>query len=239
MRHDALGADPLDRLRRRGGLGHAPRRTLADAEDLAVDPDLDAERLLVVRAGRVQQAILRSLTGAPLRVLLQPALGALQAEERRLQRELRRGEPDQPVPDEVVAEVQVEGAGQRLERRCEQRRSPPAAALGFAFAKQEVRAEVDAAGEARKAGGRDDRRTARGERAFIVVGMPRVQGLGDGEVHDGIAQELESLVVPAGGLGMLVEPTGMDECLLQQVKVPDREAEPLRDGLSPSHRRRG
>ena len=39
-----------DRLGGRGGLGGPARRALADAQQLAVDPDLDPERLLVVRA---------------------------------------------------------------------------------------------------------------------------------------------------------------------------------------------
>ena len=85
----AFGADALDRLGGRRRLGHPPRRPLADAEHLAVDPDLDPERLLVVRAGRVDEPVVGPLAGSPLGVFLQPALGALEREDRRLQRRAR------------------------------------------------------------------------------------------------------------------------------------------------------
>ena len=67
-------------------------------------------------------------------------------------------------------------------------------------------AEVDPAGETGKARGRDDRRAARRQVALVVVGMARVEGLGDGEVDHGVAEELEPLVVAGRGVGVLVEP---------------------------------
>ena len=47
----------------RRGLGAPARRPLADAEDLAVDPDLDPELLLVVGPGRLEQPVLGPLAG--------------------------------------------------------------------------------------------------------------------------------------------------------------------------------
>ena len=77
---------------RRRRLGDPARRALADAEHLAVDPDLDPERLLVVGAGRVDAAGTPAARRSSLGVFLQPALGALERAIGRLQRELGRGQ---------------------------------------------------------------------------------------------------------------------------------------------------
>ena len=58
----AFGADALDRLGGSTRLGSAPGRTLADAEQLPVDPDFDPERLLVVRTGRLDEPVVGPLT---------------------------------------------------------------------------------------------------------------------------------------------------------------------------------
>ena len=50
-------AQLVDRLGGSGGLGGAPRWALADAHQLAVDPDLDPERAFMVRARRVDQPV--------------------------------------------------------------------------------------------------------------------------------------------------------------------------------------
>ena len=65
--------------------------------------------------------------------------------------------------------------------------------------------------------------------------MARVERLGDGQVDDGVAEELEALVVAARRVAVLVEPAGVDERLLEQVQVADREAEPRREGLGGAH----
>ena len=66
--------------------------------------------------------------------------------------------------------------------------------------------ELDPAGEPRQAGRRDDRRTACLQGAFVVLGVAGVQRLGDGQVHDRIAEELEPLVVSGSGVWMLMQP---------------------------------
>ena len=79
------------------------------------------------------------------------------------------------------------------------------------------------------------RRAARGQRPLVVVGVSRVQGAGDGQVHDRVPEVLEALVVTGRLVGMLVQPARMDERLLEQVEVADREAQTVGDGLSGSH----
>ena len=55
--------------------------------------------------------------------------------------------------------------------------------------------------------------------------MAGVQRLGDGQVDHGVTEELEALVVAERGVAVLVVPARVDERLLEQVEVADREAE--------------
>ena len=71
--------------------------------------------------------------------------------------------------------------------------------------------------------------------ALVVVRVAGVQRLGDGQVDDGVTEELEAFVVAARGVPVLVEPARMDERLLEQVQVPDRQADPRREGLGGTH----
>ena len=91
--------DLLHRLRRGGRLCDPPRRPLADAQPLPVDPDLDAERLLVVGPGRVHEPVRRPVAGMSLGVLLEPALGTLERDDRRFGDQLGRRQAHDPVTD--------------------------------------------------------------------------------------------------------------------------------------------
>src|SRR5207237_5024633 len=96
--------------------------------------------------------------------------------------------------------------------------------------------ELEAGGEPAEASRRDDRGAARRELALIVVRVSLEDGAGDGEADDGVAEELQPLVVSARGLRMLVEVAAVDERLLEQVEVANREPEALREGGRPAHR---
>jgi hypothetical protein len=63
-------------------------------------------------------------------------------------------------------------------------------------------------------------------------------GLGDGQADDDVAEELEPLVVAAGLVRVLVEPAAVDERLLDEAEIPDREAEAFGDGGCGTHRSR-
>ena len=222
--------DALDRLGRRGGLGDPTRRALADAEQLAVDPDLDAEGLLVVgpamppRAGSRVAHPMRRCVYSCRRVfgLLSERTGGSSGQLRLGERRCSQSRTG------VVAEVEVERAGQAPRTR----RPAGTAGDGRCAATRPRRGggppEVDAAGEAGETGGRDDRRASGGQGALVIVGMAGVQGLGDGQVDDSVAEELEPFVVSASCIGVLVQPAGVDEGLFEEVEVPDREAEAAR-----------
>ena len=189
----------------------------------------------MVRPGRIEESIRRPSTAAALGELLEAALGALERPDRGLGRELRISQPDQPVADGIEAEVEIERARHRLEGGCEERRTTATTALRLTLAERQRLPEIEAGGEPGKTGGRDDGGASGAQIALIVVGMTGVERLGDGEVDHGVSEELEPFVVAGRGLTMFVMPTGMDERLIEQVQIPDREPDPCGEGLGGSH----
>ena len=149
--------------------------------------------------------------------------------------ELRTGQPDQPVADGLEPEIEVQGAGDGLEGGGQQRRPATAAALGLALAEQERLAEVDPAGQPGETGRRHDGGAPGAQIALVVVGMADIEGLRDGQVDHAVAEELEAFVVADRRVAMLVVPARVDEGLLQQVEVADREPDPRREGLAGTH----
>ncbi len=192
----------------------------------------------MVRSRRVDDPVVGPRAGPSLCVFLQPTLRALEEEARRIVRQLRARQRRQPGPRDLPAEVEVDGPGDRLEGRGEQRRASPAAALGLALAEHEQRSEIDPVGEARQAGRADDRGAARREKALVIGRVGGEQGVGDREVDDDVAEELEALVVAARRVAVLVEPAAVDECLLEKVEVADGKAEALRECGCRAHRSR-
>ena len=222
------GRPPRSRPTRRDGPSPTPSSSPSTQTSIR-------NELLVVGPGRVDEPVRRPVAGPALGVLLEPALGALERADRRLGVELRVGQPDEPVADRLEAEVEVERARDGLEGRREERRPPPAAAL----APRPRRAGGTRRGRSGRRGGpaRRSTRWPRGGR----TGRPRrrrvagVERLGDGQVDDGVTEELEAFVVAARGIAVLVVPARVDERLLEQVEVPDREPDPRREGLGGSH----
>jgi hypothetical protein len=65
--------------------------------------------------------------------------------------------------------------------------------------------------------------------------MSGIQRLSDRQTDHGIAEELETFVVAGRGIAVLVVPARMDECLLKQPKVADRQSDPRGEGLGRTH----
>ena len=216
-----------------GATGPRPRRAFAR------HLDLDPELLLVVGSDRLDQPVERPLAGRPLGVLLEPALGALERRDRVVGGQLLRRQLVDPVARGVPAEVEVDRPDEGLERGRQQGRPDAAAALRLAFAEQQVRAELEPGGQPGEAGRAHDRGAARGQHALVVGRVAPVQGLGDGEADDGVAEELEPLVVTGRGVRVLVQPAAVDERLGQQVAVVDGKPEALRQGVGRVHRAPG
>ena len=180
------------------------------------------------------------LAGPPLGVLLEPALGALERSDRRLGIDLRRGQRDEPVADR--GQTRDRGTA----RRQRPRTSRPGATAGAVRSRcaspspsRSDLAEIDPAGQPGQPGGRHDRGPAGAQVALVVVGVTGIQRLGDGQVDDGVTEELEAFVVAGHDVGVLVVPARVDECLLEQVEVPDREPDPRGEGLGWTHDARG
>ena len=142
---------------------------------------------------------------------------------------------DQPVADRLEPEIEIQRAGDGLEGGGQQRRPAAAAALGLALAEQERLAEVDPSGQPGEPGRRHDGRAPGAQVAFVVVGMPDIEGLRDGQVDHAVAEELEALIVADRRVAMFVMPARVDEGLLQQVEVADGEPDPRREGLAGTH----
>ena len=117
----------------------------------------------------------------------------------------------------VPAIVQEESTGQGFERRCEDRRAPAATTLGLALAEEQQRAEVDPVRETRETDRRHDRCATGAEDPLVVGGMGGEKPIGDRQVDDRIAEELEPFVVAGCVVGMFVQPARVDERLGDEV----------------------
>ena len=228
-------ADRLERLGGRGRLGDPPRRPLTRAEDAAVDLDLDPEALLVVGPDGLDQPVERPVAGRALGVLLEPALGALERRQRRLggQLELRPARRIQS-PRGVPAEVEVDRADERLERGREERRARRDRRAGPRPRRAAGTSPSSSRPASRASPGVLTIAARRAERIpSSSVGVAPVERLGDGQADDGVPEELQALVVAPGGIRVLVEPAAVDEGLLEQVPVADRQAQSLRSAPRP------
>ena len=95
------------------------------------------------------------------------------------------------------AGVEVEGGDDGLEGVREQGGFGAAAAALLALAEAEAGAEVEAEGHLAEVAAADDGGAEAGELALAGVGEAAVEGLGDDQAEDGVAEELELLVVGA------------------------------------------
>ena len=175
-----------------------PARVLAIA-----DVRGDLERLVVIgplllhhRVAHVQPA-----ARGPL---LQPRLEVVQAGL------ARRGDAlaEQPLDHgerRVEAAVEVDGGDERLAGVGEHRGLAPPARLLFAAAEEEPLAEAELAGDLGQAELVDDAGAGLGQLALVALGRRVHEQVPDDEVEDGVAEELEPLVVGPAPRGVLVE----------------------------------
>ena len=235
-RFGRAGQEDLDGLCGRGGLGHPARRSDAHPEHLVADGDLDPEDLVVVGPDRLDDPVRGPAAGRLLGRLLEPALGAL--EQRR-----RRGPRRAPAPrsrgsspavrSQPTSSRRAPASASNPDARIDGRVGPTRAASPSPSARK--RAEIDPGGQGGEPGRAHDRGAARGQDAFVVIGMARIEGLRDGKVDHRVAEVLESLVVPGCLAGVLVEPRAVGQRLGQEAPIRDREAELLGEEVGPVH----
>ncbi len=237
-----LLAKRLDGFGRGGCLGDPPRMAFTDADHSPADCHFHPEHLVVVRAHRVDQVVLRPLAGEALGELLETALGTLEGSERTIARQLRSGQSGHEGAGRLVPEIQVQSADQRFEGRGQEAGPSTSATLGFAFAEQQVLTQLEAIGQSSQSGRAHDRSPPSGQNALVVVRMATIEGVRNGQAYDGVAQEFEALVVAGGQVPMLVQIAAVDQRLLQQIEITDREPQPLGEsgcGAHQSSRRLG
>ncbi len=110
-------------------------------------------------------------------MFLEPALRALEGDAGAVVRQLGLRELDEPEPRPLPAEIEIERAGHRLERRGQEGRTAPAAARGLTLAEQDQGPEIDPSGKTGETGRAHDRCPSRRKKALVVARMRLVEGL--------------------------------------------------------------
>ena len=100
-----------------------------------------------------------------------------------------------------------------------ERRAGRATGLGLAAAEQEVPVEAEGEGHGGERVAVHESGAAGGQEALVLVGIAVEQEAADGQADDGIAIELEPLVVAGDEGGVLVEVGAVDERLPDQLRL--------------------
>ena len=127
----------------------------------------------------------------------------------------------------ILTLAQRERAGEGLEAGCQERRPRGAAAIELTATEEEVSVEAKVERDGGEGLAVHEGGAPGGEEAFILVRVAVVQEAADGQADDGVAVELEALVVASDDAGILVEVRAVDECLTDQLRVTKNDAEPL------------
>ena len=139
---------------------------------------------------------------APLRELLEPALGALEAAERRVGVDLGRGQR-RASQSRAASQPRSRKTAPRAPRS--RTRGAPGARARRAAASPSPSSRSSPrsmrAAETGEAGRGDDRRPTSREEPLVVVRVALVERLRDHQADDGVAEELEPLVVPGASSG--------------------------------------
>ena len=157
--------------------------------------------------------------------LLQAPLGVRAAFPRRQARRKVAVDPENGPPRGLEASVDVHGADHGLERILEGGVSAPAAARLLVRAEAQAGVEADLAGEAREELAPAEDRAPLGELALRGLGIERIERLRQDQLEDGVAEELEALVVARRG-GAVLQPRGVGERAFEEGRVAERVPDP-------------
>jgi hypothetical protein len=163
-----------------------------------------------------------------LRPLLEPRF-------RGLRRPLDLGQRVEPRPEErcqhalrpIRPLAQRERARHRLEGGGEDGGPGRAAGLGLPPAQPEISVDADLEGQRGQGVAVHERGAAGGEEALVLIGVTVVQEAADGQANDGVAVELQALVVAGSGGRVLVIEGAVDERLADQLRIRRIDAEAL------------
>lgn len=136
---------------------------------------------------------------------------------------------NEPLGNGIIA-VQVDGSDEGF-KGIRKGGGTVAATVGFlAFAHEQVGAQIDAAGIGLERFAGDEPGAQLGEFALREGGEERVEKLGEDELNDGVAQELEALIVEVRLL-RFVSQAGMSERFREEQGVPELVVNLLLEGL--------
>lgn len=180
------------------------------ADPFMVDEDGDAEELAVVGPlfadDLVGGGLLEPLLGEVLQLGLGVDGGLLEHPF-----DLFAEVPEEELPGGFNAAVEVDRPHDRFEEVGEDRVAPPSVVHPLPFAEEEVGVEVETVDIVGAGGGGDELGAHQGEVAFRLVWVPFVEVFGDEKAEDGIAEELEPLVVVARDFAMFVDERAVGE----------------------------
>src|SRR3989338_1129470 len=212
----------LERHGRRSLLGLFFVAAAAEAVFLPPHPDLDPENAPVLGAGLFDDAVVRQLLFVLLRVFLERRFIVADIAGARDRLDLL----PQPVDDEVAglaeAGVKIERADQRFKSVGEVRFPALAAAPLFVPGEKKHVAEAKFAADPGEGLVGDDRRPDLGQVAFGESGEFVVEVFSGGELQNGVAQELQTLVV---GKPPFVAVRAVGQRLVEQIDVQEGDPE--------------
>ena len=211
---------PFQSIERGGDFGLLLTAAGALSEVTAEPDDLGHEALLVFRAGLIDDRVAGALRRKRLEQLLEAAfwIGVGEGAFEPLEVLARFGEDDAAHGD-VIA-VEIHGADERLVGVGEGGGALTAAAGFLAASHHEIAAEIDIGGVHTEAFATDELGAQFGEVAFRVVGEMVEEVLGKDELEDGVAEELQALIIEMVPLRFVAQ-TGMRERLREEERVAE------------------
>ena len=201
-------------------------RLQPQARDLAAD----REGLRVVLALHGEHCVSGQGKTARLQVLLQARLGILEGVRVRQLRDARGEQARHHRLHRRQALVEEDRPAQRLQGIRQDRLAAEAAGLEFPRPQLQGVPEPDRQGDLGQRLGADELRAQAAQVPLVRLWVGGIQGLGDGEVDDRIAQELEPFVVGAGGaaVGECGAEQGEVACLVAAALAASARASPRR-----------
>ncbi len=185
----------MEGMERGGTLGELLAAPGAGAKEAAEMVDGALEDAVVLGSGNGDDRVLGGFGGLGLEELLQPALGIgdVGGDDERVEGVLEEAHDE--APGAVVAGIDEHGPDDGLEGVGDGGGALAAAAGFLAAAQDEVGAELECVSVLGEGGAIDELGTGLGQGALAEVGVVLVEPCGDDDLDDGVAKELEALVV--------------------------------------------
>ena len=204
---------------------------LADPAWAAVDLHQHDKVLGMVGPDRLRHLVARRHPLVRLHLLLQPALRILRMGSCLQPLDVGGQQAKDDVLSRIRAQIQVNGADQRLKDRTQGGRTRASAALFLAVPELEVRAEIQLQRHARQRLAAHEGGTQVGEVAFLLQRKEVVEPFAHQVAQHRVAEKLQPLVVDQLSVVVkqFVEKAAMNKSAVQQRRVAESNAQPRLD----------